>query len=404
MISEIDQNILDELTKTIYLILKGKTPECIKLPDDYPENELRQFTDYFNKLIVELNSTTDFTLSLSKGELFNKPLQNKMILNSAILNLQMDLRHLTFKTKQIAAGDFTQRVNFLGEFSDAFNSMTHQLKISFEEIQNQKNELNKINEILEFERNNLENIVYQRTIELQEAIERKEVFLRNISHELRTPLNGIMGYTDMLLLVFNKNLDEKQIEYLQTIKNSSCHLLNLVDDILNLTSYQSTVEKQKQEVLDIQFEISQVKKSLITQLSNKSLDLIVSCDDSVKSIIYNKEAFKQILINLISNAIKFSPANVEIIIKVEKVDDISGKISVIDCGPGIPDEEKSKIFEEFYKSKLSVSEAIGGIGVGLSICKKLIELHGGVINVESNAPSGSIFWFTYLLNPLIEQT
>lgn len=400
MLDKTEQKILDNLTETIYKILKSKTPEKVVVPEDYPENELRQFVEYFNRFITELNETTDFTLSLSKGELYSKPSKSKICINSAIMNLHMGLRHLTWKTKQIADGDLSQKVDFMGEFSEAFNSMTSQLQASFDKIENQKHQLEEINQILEFERNNLESAVHTRTSELQEALKRKEIFLRTVSHELRTPLNGIMGFCDLLLSIYNKNLDEQQLEYLTIIKDNSKHLLGLVNNILDLTYYQTSIEKPEQETLNIDDVITEAKEALKSQLSQNSLQLSLNSCSDLTHIMYNKDALKQILTNLISNAIKYSQPESEIIIRFEQLDDQYGKVSVIDTGLGVPEDEKEQIFEDFYKSNISIINEIGGTGIGLAICKKLVELHGGNIGIENNSPKGSIFWFTYLLMPL----
>lgn len=396
MLDKIEQEILDTLTEKIYKILKSEMPQCVVIPEDYPDNELRQFVTYFNRFILEFNETTQFTMAISKGELYFKPSKSKIRLNCAIMNLHMSLRHLTWKTKQIANGDLSQKVDFLGEFSDSFNSMTAQLKASFEEIENQKNQLENLNNILELQRNNLENIVYTRTIDLQEALKRKEIFLQNVSHELRTPLNGIMGFCSLLLTVFNKNLDEQQLEYLNIIKTSSEHLLDLVNDLLKLTFYQTNMNKPEQLELDLNSIIVDTIKTFSSQLSRNSMTLTFNPHHHLTNIMYNKEALTLILNNLISNAIKYSLQNSEIIIKVDQVDEQYGKVSVSDLGLGVSDNEKEKIFEEFYKSEISITKAIGGTGIGLTICKKLVELHGGKIGVDNNSPQGSIFWFTFL--------
>lgn len=398
MFDDVEQKILETLTKATYLLLKGDVPEIIILPEGYPENELSQFVEYFNRLILEINETTTFTLALSKGDLNLDSNKSRLLINSAVMNLHMGLKHLTWKTKQIANGDLDQRVDFMGEFSDAFNSMTQQLKISFDEIKKKKTELRNVNKTLEFERNNLENIVYTRTLELQEALQRKDLFLKNVSHELRTPLNAIIGFTEILIDIYNQNLDKQQLEYLGIVKDSGNHLLELVNNLLDLIVYQSAIEKLPKEALNISDVISEAAEFMESQSTEKSINIITICNEDLDTIIYNKKALKQILINLISNAIKYSSENSDVIIKVEKIDDEYGKISVIDQASGVSEDDKTKIFDGFYKSEMARINAIEGLGVGLTICKNLVEMHGGNISVENNQPCGSIFWFTFLIN------
>jgi len=119
---------IDKITEAFYLILKGKKPTPIELPEDYPDNEIKQAVSYINKFINEYNSVTDLVYNISSGDLNFEPPKGKMLILQSLKNLQASLKHLTWTTQQIAKGDFNHEVDFMGEFSAAFNSMTHQLE------------------------------------------------------------------------------------------------------------------------------------------------------------------------------------------------------------------------------------------------------------------------------------
>ena len=122
---------IDKITEAFYLILKGKKPTLIELPEDYPDNEIKQAVSYINQFINEYNSGTDSVYTLSRGDLNFEVPKGKLLILQSLKNLQASLRHLTWTTQQIAMGDFSHEVDFMGDFSAAFNSMTQQLKDSF---------------------------------------------------------------------------------------------------------------------------------------------------------------------------------------------------------------------------------------------------------------------------------
>ena len=125
---------IDKITEAFYLILKGKKPTPIELPEDYPDNEIKQAVSYINKFINEYNGVTDLIYTLSKGDLNLEPPKGKSLILQSLKNLQANLKHLTWTTQQIAKGDFSREVDFMGDFSAAFNRMTQQLKDSFAEL------------------------------------------------------------------------------------------------------------------------------------------------------------------------------------------------------------------------------------------------------------------------------
>jgi len=144
----IDERILYKITETIYRISEGEKPVPVELPLDYPNNEIKQMVSCMNKMIVEYNHVADFMYSLSKGELNYIPSKGKMKILQSSKAMQSNLRHLTWKTQQIATGDFNQKVDFMGDFSDAFNKMTNQLTDTFEKLGARNQKLHQANEML----------------------------------------------------------------------------------------------------------------------------------------------------------------------------------------------------------------------------------------------------------------
>jgi hypothetical protein len=129
----VKEEVVDKITEAFYLILKGKKPTPIELPEAYPDNEIKQAVSYINKFINDYNSATDSIHAISKGELDREPPKGKLSILQTLKHLHANLRHLTWTTQQIAKGDFGHEVDFMGDFSVAFNSMTQQLKDSFAE-------------------------------------------------------------------------------------------------------------------------------------------------------------------------------------------------------------------------------------------------------------------------------
>jgi class 3 adenylate cyclase len=149
---DVREEDIDRITEVFYEILKGKAPHPVNLPDDYPDNEIKQAVGYINRFIESYNEFASQMDVISRGELdFDSP-KGRMGVLQSLKNLQANLRHLTWKTEQIAAGDFTQRVDFMGDFSVAFNRMTQQLKEAFEKIERQKEELSRAYEVIKQEK------------------------------------------------------------------------------------------------------------------------------------------------------------------------------------------------------------------------------------------------------------
>ena len=229
--------------------------------------------------------------------------------------------------------------------------------------------------------------------EAEEANQAKSRFLANMSHELRTPMNAIIGFSEILCERLDEKIDPKSMNFLRSIVSSGRHLLEIINDILDL----SKIEAGKMEIFPETFpvrgaidSVCQVMKGLSTR---KNISFAIDVAPDVADIETDNAKFKQILYNLLSNAVKFSPNDSVVTIRAKKVDDMIA-VEVIDRGIGIAGEHLAAIFEEFRQVDASMSRQYGGTGLGLSLVKRFVQLQGGTIGVKSELGAGSTFTFT----------
>jgi signal transduction histidine kinase len=228
--------------------------------------------------------------------------------------------------------------------------------------------------------------------ELETASRHKSEFLANMSHELRTPLNAILGFSQVLRERMFGELNEKQEEYLDDILASGNHLLSLINDVLDL----SKVEAGQVELEVAPFSLREALERGVVMVreraSERGVQLGLEIAPEVDVVAADERRIRQVVFNLLSNAVKFTPAGGRIDVEAAQLD---GKIhvSVADTGPGIAPEDQERIFEEFQQTDVGVRQR-EGTGLGLALSKRLVELHGGRIWVESKPGAGSRFVFT----------
>jgi signal transduction histidine kinase len=234
--------------------------------------------------------------------------------------------------------------------------------------------------------------------ELEAASRHKSEFLANMSHELRTPLNAIIGFSEVLAERMFGEVNEKQAEYLQDILSSGRHLLSLINDILDL----SKVEAGRLELELGRFHLPTALENALTlvreRASRHGIALEVSVDEDLGEIVGDERKIRQILLNLFSNAVKFTPEGGRVGVTATAADDVI-TISVSDTGVGIAPEDQEAIFEEFRQVGRDDTRKQEGTGLGLTLAKKFVELHGGQIGVRSQVGQGSTFTFTLPVGP-----
>ena len=236
------------------------------------------------------------------------------------------------------------------------------------------------------------------------AAKAKSLFLANMSHEIRTPMNGIMGMIDMF---YQTDLDERQKEYLKIIDVSSENLLCIINDILDFSKIEAGQIEFESINFNVNDELDEVIKVLSFKAKEKGLSLKYHVQPDIpKVLVGDPVRLKQILINLINNAIKFtSKGGVNVYAElVETNDDCSKlKFRVVDTGIGISEEGKSRLFKSFSQTDSSITRKFGGTGLGLAISKNLTQMMDGEIGVDSVEGEGSSFWFTAKLKSSSEK-
>jgi signal transduction histidine kinase len=235
--------------------------------------------------------------------------------------------------------------------------------------------------------------IADKSAQLEAASRHKSEFLANMSHELRTPLNAVIGFSEVLLQRMFGALNDKQDEYLKDIYASGQHLLSLINDILDL----SKIEAGRMELASAPFHLPTALDNAVTLVKERAgrhgIALQLDIDPRLGEVVGDERKVKQVLLNLLSNAVKFTPEGGRISLKAGWKDGLV-EIAVTDTGIGIAPEDQAAIFEEFRQVGSDETRKQEGTGLGLTLAKKFVELHGGRIWVESEPGRGSTFTFT----------
>jgi len=318
-----------------------------------------------------------------------------------IRRLTRPIHQLVDATKAISSGDLSTEIpvhseDEVGLLAASFNQMARDLKANIDEKDRYAMELAKLNA-------ELEDKVMARTSELEaanrelqvanvkirEADRLKSEFLANMSHELRTPMNAIIGFTRLVRRKAADLLPERQIENLEKVEISANHLLGLINDILDL----SKIEAGKMGVNFMPFDLGPLVDTCLAtvepMVKGGKVRLIKDVPQDLPEVLSDQDKLKQIIINLLSNALKFTEEG-EVRLSAA-LKDASLRITVSDTGIGIRSDALEYIFEEFRQADGSSTRKYGGTGLGLSITKKLTELLGGTIDVQSVEGKGSTF-------------
>jgi signal transduction histidine kinase len=235
--------------------------------------------------------------------------------------------------------------------------------------------------------------IEEKSRQIEAANRHKSEFLANMSHELRTPLNAIIGFSEVLQEKLFGDLNEKQAEYAGDILTSGRHLLSLINEILDLSKVEAGRMELELVAFDLPLAIDNARTFVRERATRHGITLDVDLDERLGEFVGDERKIKQILLNLLSNAVKFTPEGGRIGINAKQSDG-SVEISVTDTGVGIAPEDQPKIFEEFRQVGSDYSHKVEGTGLGLTLAKKFVELHGGKIWVTSEAGKGSTFTFT----------
>ena len=240
--------------------------------------------------------------------------------------------------------------------------------------------------------------IEEKSRQLEVANRHKSEFLASMSHELRTPLNAVIGFSEVLLERMFGEINDKQDEYLQDILSSGRHLLSLINDILDLAK----IEAGRMELEVVDFHLPQAIDNAITlvreRAARRAITLAIEIDPRLGEIKGDERKVKQVLLNLLSNAIKFTPEGGHVGVQAGLSDGFA-EVAVTDTGVGIAPEDHEAVFEEFRQVGTDYAKKHEGTGLGLTLSRRFVELHGGKIWVKSQLGQGATFTFTLPVKP-----
>jgi signal transduction histidine kinase len=252
-------------------------------------------------------------------------------------------------------------------------------------------------------------VAYDRLKELDRL---KSNFLATVSHELRTPLTSIIGYSEMLVEGLAGELTSEQRDFVQTIRDKGDQLLALIKGLLDLSKLESGTMSLRKNQVDVAGLVKDVVTTMTPTARKKEVELAFEVEKGLPAIWADAERLRQVLLNLTENAIKFTPVSgsVRLTAKIAGMDAQTGgdaggmvllgarrtavELRVLDTGIGIPENERSRVFDAFYQVDSSSTREVGGTGLGLSIVKRLVDAHDGAVRIEANEPRGAVFVVT----------
>ncbi len=310
-------------------------------------------------------------------------------------NLVRPIESIQAAAAKIGSGALDQRIEIssrdeLGALAAEFNQMASRLQESYAGLEQQVQERTR-------ELASALSRLDEQTRELEAASHHKSEFLANMSHELRTPLNAISGFSQALRKQLFGEINEKQADYLDEILASARHLLSLIDDVLDLAKVEAGQIELQVAPFSLPAALDRGVVIVRERATKDGVRVSLSSDPGVDMVIGDERRIRQVVFNLLSNAVKFAPAGGTVDVTTARRDG-EVRVSVSDSGPGIAPEDQVRIFEEFQQAAAGKEQG-EGTGLGLALSKRLVELHGGRIWVESEPGEGSMFVFTLPVPP-----
>ena len=359
---------IDRITETVHHLLRGKIPDPIPCEND-PCDEIRQLSEKINELRHNFKEIKSFIVPLSEGNLKIEPPPKRNILASPFKQLYASLSHLTWQTQQIAKGDFNQHVDFMGDFSQAFNSMVESLKEARSQLVSEMEQFRHLAEV-------------------------KNHYLNVMAHDIRTPIGAVLGFADILL---DGNLSEEAGKHVRVIKRNCESLLGLINNILDMAK----LEKGKMELASVPFSIRTLGEDITAMIQPKlqpGVSFIFDADKEIpEKLIGDPFRLQQVMVNLVGNAAKFtSQGTVTLIVRIQEKNSDRLKLCfyVKDTGIGIPEDKLEKIFAPFSQADAGTAARFGGTGLGLAIAHELVLLMGDKLQVKSQPGKGTTFYFS----------
>jgi Amt family ammonium transporter len=309
------------------------------------------------------------------------------------------LKQLVGASERISNGDFSESV--IDPRHDEIGRLAHAYERMRQAVQQRDNELRKFNDTLQQQ-------VEDRTHSLEEALRAaeaadraKSLFLANMSHEIRTPLNGVVGMIDLLR---GTELNESQSRFTGVARSSADALLNVINDILDFSKIEAGRMELERVEMDLASVIENVAETAAVFAARKGLE--IGCFIHPKTpdcVLSDPSRLGQVLMNLVNNAVKFTETG-QVVINVSPINEDEAqpviRFAVIDSGIGIPADRVGRLFKSFSQIDASTTRKYGGSGLGLAISKRLVELMGGQIGVQSEIGKGSTFWFELPMTPI----